>query len=168
MTASHGSLRNIQLFIGVLFIAGALSLNGSVHAQVTGNEQLRAAIQTSLLSDPRTAQMSPQQLEQLVDALVGESQHAGLEAQDINAMMHASLPTLEKGPGLQIPPQACGMFPSLCPFNDAFGFDDTDQSLFVWTFLASALAFVFLLKMKQIHEYTPAVTADTSQTQTYL
>ena len=123
-------------------------------AQTAPTEAMHSIILTTLLTDPRTANIPPEKLQQLVNALAEEARVRALSTNDIRAMAHASVPgsaTLFSPEPVPTPQQRCGIFPSLCPLNDAFGFDGSDVSLVVWFIFASAIAFVFLLKMRHHH-----------------
>ena len=147
-------LRAIVLLVCFIALAPLLSHAQTAPAAPTADE-LHSAILSTLLTDPRTANIAPDKMQQLVDALATEAQSRSLTVNDIRAMIRTSIPgaavVLGPAPKAEAAEECSGMFPALCPFNDAFGFDGSDLSIVIWFILATILVFVFLLKMKHPH-----------------
>ena len=118
-------------------------------------DELHTSILSTLLTDSRTANMTPNQLTQLVDALANEARNRSLGASDIRAMIRTSIPgaAIVLGPAPEAPKvvEECGMFPSLCFLNDAFGFDGSNFTIVVWFIFALVMVFVFVLKIRHHH-----------------
>lgn len=92
-----------------------------VSAQVA-QDDLRNAIQASVLSDPRAQTIPPEQLKELVDALAVQAQEQNMTASDIlwrpqqtGLVEEVSVKPVEVG-------CAQGWQGYLCQFNKAFGF----------------------------------------------
>jgi hypothetical protein len=117
-------------------------------ADVKSTNDLHAAIQSSVLADPRSASLSPSQLGSLVAALTDAAQQRGLSAQDV--LYH---------PGQKvITPQSASAPVSLCDgiicsMSDAFGFSGASGILLFLTVLLSGLLILIIgNKIHRTHE----------------
>lgn len=85
-------------------------------------EELRSAIQASVLSDPRAQTIPPEQLKELVDALAAQAQEQNMTAADI--LWRPQQTGLVADTSVKPVQADCtqGWQGYLCQFNKAFGF----------------------------------------------
>lgn len=102
-------------------------------AFVAAHEDLRAAIELAVLSDPRSQSLSEAQVRELVDALHADADAQGTTAEDIT---WRPVPPQE----LQAGYAQCGM---LCSLTNAFGFDGSNYVIPIMLG-ASALMLIFI------------------------
>lgn len=127
----------------------ALPLGVSAQATSTPDDSaLRASIQSALLSDPRTDQLPPEQLNSLITALAADAVAHNIQPTDISYT-----PRMASDFGEVTPPndtQSCPPFP--CVFGDAYGFNGGDPSIPILLLASSsALWFIFRRMMRPQH-----------------
>lgn len=91
-----------------------------VLAQSSG--ELEATIRAAITSDPRSAEMTEEDIDAMVVALVEEAETAGVSSEQITWRPEIPAPwadTPEQGPA-----DACPYAAFLCALNDAFGFSE--------------------------------------------
>jgi len=121
------------------------------------NIELRAAIRSALLSDPRSAEMEPAAFEALVSALAVEAEEKGVTVRDIE-WRPSVLSTFEEGTSLA--PQECRTYAFICALNWALGFDGSDLAIPITLgSVAAVLLFVIgmLLHHRGHHPLVPAI-----------
>lgn len=153
--ARFRSSRALLLLLVLVACLSALPL--VTHAQ-TAQDELHAAIMNSLLADPRTANIPPEQLRVLVDALALQAQAQSVTAADI--LWHPD--TFQQASGADQSSAeyftgCAGGLSALCPFSAAFGFAGSsfDPTIPLGLFASSGLLFIILRRMIKLHE-TPA------------
>lgn len=115
--------------------------------------ELRDTIRGALLSDPRTFDMPPQQVEAMVDMLLRAAEERGITPEDITwrpQQESSFMQTSECGEGF------------ICGMTDAFGITGDDYTILIMLG-ASALMLIFLiaavLEYRHVHrEETPPPT----------
>ncbi|MBV9191270.1 MAG: hypothetical protein JOZ85_12350 [Betaproteobacteria bacterium] len=107
---------------------------------------LKATIRAELLKDPRSAQMSPAQLDAMVELLANGAQKQGITAYDITWR-----PNGEKAASLEANPE-CGSMPGfLCTLNKAFGFDGSNVYIPLGLLITSGLLAFLLIELLHHH-----------------
>lgn len=138
------------------FLAGAIlvfsfALPVFVHADTQAD--VRAAIMTEVLNDPRVADIPPEQLNALIDALAAQAEVQSVTAADIlwhpDDYKRASLAT-QANVGYFT--QCEQDFMILCPFNTAFGFAGTESNIPAWLLVLSAVLLLLLPRLRAHHE----------------
>ena len=110
----------------------------------TSSAELRAAIQTAILSDPRSASLPPEKLNAMVDLLTAQAQTRGLTAQDV--AYRAGEQTTKT---LQEP--TCDSI--LCSMSEAFGFSGQHAVLLLLTLLVSGILILVIgNKLREHHQ----------------
>lgn len=93
-------------------------------AQTAPPSDLRSVIRAQLLSDPRTASLSSDQLDAMVSLLAQQAQKQGITAQDITWRPQAPAPASAP----RAPAESCaGNF--TCVMDEAFGFIGPDTTI---------------------------------------
>ena len=98
-------------------------------AQQTGpDDDLHVAIWSSVLSDPRTASIPPDQMQALVDSLAAEAEKQNLSPADI--LYRPGGAQVAAVSALPETAESCdsGILPVFCSFNTAFGFAGSDPT----------------------------------------
>ncbi len=126
-----------QLVIGLLMTLALFSSFGFALAQAN-DESLEATIRAAVLSDPRSQDMTPAEIDAMVAALSRQAQSVGMTSDDI---IWRPAPTDGEATGTATT-QACDGF--LCSLNHAFGFDGSDYTIPIWLG-ACALMLIFLI-----------------------
>ncbi|MEN9413102.1 MAG: hypothetical protein RLZZ342_189 [Candidatus Parcubacteria bacterium] len=115
------------------------------HAQ---QEDLRATIMAQVLQDPRSAEIPPAQLEQIIDALSQKAQSENLESADIvwqPGAFHEAAASVESVP-------ACdSLIPLACVFTEAFGFQGEAVVIPLYLLVASGLLILLIRRMHHHH-----------------
>lgn len=123
----------------------------SAAAQV---EDLRAAIQASILSDSRAQMIPPEQLKILVDSLVAQAQAQNLSAADILWRPQvAEAATVGAAQPMTSSSQTCasGWQGYLCQFNIAFGFEGGNYEVPLFLLITSGLLIAVLWELIAHH-----------------
>ncbi len=105
--------------VAVIVLMSAMPL--IAHAE--DGSDIRAAIRSSLLTDPRTSGLSQASLDSIVDMLAQESQKRGLTVEDILWKPADAGSPVQNGAGAH--GRGCEPGSFFCQFNAAFGFDDS-------------------------------------------
>ncbi len=132
MFISISNYRTIAL-VAVAIVLLAVLPHGAYAQQ--GADNLRATIQTSLLSDPRTAGLSEAQIAAIVDVLTQEAQNKGMTAYDIMWRPYDMQNIAENAEG-QVA-DVCDPSSILCTFNKAFGFAGSDTTIPIMLWITS-------------------------------
>lgn len=111
------------------------------HAQPSAGD-VSAVIRSSLLQDPRTANLSQPELDAMVAILVAESEQKGLTAEQIQWRPGSDVSN--SASELYVEDDTCASWPPLCTFNAAFGFDDPN-SLVPAIFGVTSIGMVWIL-----------------------
>ncbi len=128
-----------------------LVLPASVAAQ---SDELRAAIQASILSDSRAQMIPPEQLKILVDSLVAQAQVQNVSAADIlwqprvaeAATVGAAQPMIPTSSAC-----ALGWEGYLCQFSRAFGFEGGNYEIPLFLLITSGLLIAVLWELIAHH-----------------
>ena len=145
--------RNAWPVLVILFAAVLVCVLYTPVAQAQVEEsELSATIRATLLSDPRSQDLSQEELNGLVEALVIEAEEEGITAEDI--MWRPEEPDPEP---IVEEPDACGRLPKLlCNLNEAFGFSSGNLVIPVLLLVSStALLFVLGLMIQEHRRRTP-------------
>ena len=125
-------------------------------------DDLRMAIQTSVLADPRTASIPPSQLNELVDALAEQAQAHHLSAADILwRPKTAEASTSGPAEGAAVPDCAEGWYSYLCQVNTAFGFAGNDLTIPILLLITSGLLVLVIQRMIAHHHKRIAASKGT-------
>ena len=134
----------VQILSGII----ALSLPLIVSAQAAQQDDLHAAIWSSLLADPRTAHILPAEMQQLVDALAAQAQAQHLTAADILWRPTSQQPAPSVAETAQGAQCAAGFSGFLCKINQSFGFGSNDLIIPGFLFASSGLLAVVIRRMR--------------------
>ncbi len=106
---------------------------------------LSDTIRGALLSDPRTASFTPDQLDAMTEILAGAARERGLTVADITWRPQAEFASSQ---GAQVPPaMQCDSMPAFfCAMTDAFGLTGPDYIIAIWLG-ASSLLLMFIFAM---------------------
>ena len=157
MTHSVRRARIFAVFVAI-FVALFLAFPHAVRAQPVvsevepvygvepqGASDLRATIQNSLLSDPRTSGLSQSQIDAVVNVLLEEAQKNGLTSGDIEWRPQdtGSFIAIDETAVVSI----CGSG-LLCLFSEAFGFVGPDATIpFALGVASMGLAWIFAVML---------------------
>ena len=115
-------------------------------------DDLVATIRQEIMKDPRTAQMSPAQIDQMVHVLTVTAQKEGITAHDMTWR-----PPVVAAPKLsfaeQLTHSPCSVIPFACAINMAFGFDDSYPQIPL-TLALSAMALIAITGLIHHHHHT--------------
>lgn len=123
--------------------------------------ELSKAIRTSLLADPRSQNLSEEELASMVEALTAAAMEQKLTAEDI-----AWRPEEPESETASVPIDTCGNLPKfLCMLNESFGFSSGNLMIPILLFVSSlALLFVLGLMTKMHrHEVSPGISNNQPQ-----
>ena len=114
------------LVAALLFLAPIISL-----AQTSEEEDLRTAIQASVLADPRVSEIPPSQLKGLIDTLVQEALAQKMAVSDILWQPARAEAATIGSNGAAAESAACaeGFAGYLCQFNKVFGFEGDNYEI---------------------------------------
>jgi len=126
-------MQKLKQFAATASVLVLLTLPALGYAQ----QDLRATIEAAIRSDPRSAGMSNEQIDALIDGLTEESVRRGVSQEDIlwrpqGEMASSSVHV------------ACVIPQIFCSINHAFGFDGSDYTIPIWLG-AIALMLIFLI-----------------------
>lgn len=146
----------LVVLLSMLFIS---VLSVPVNAQET---ELSQAIRASLLSDPRSQNLSEDEFDSMVQALTAAATEEGMTARDI--MWRPEEPEPEVTQDVML--DTCGNLPAfLCVLNESLGFSSGNLMIPLLLFMGSfALLFVLGLMVKMHHRIPtpPAIQKPTS------
>jgi uncharacterized membrane protein len=142
---------HLQLrMIGVGFVALAM-IPAAVSAQ-TSTDELRSVIQNSVISDPRTANIPPAQLQGLVDALVEQANAQHMTAADIIwRPQQAYAATVSAQATTQASVCMTGIQGYLCNFNQIFGFEGNNYEIPILLLFTSAFLIAVIWEIHVHH-----------------
>lgn len=114
-------------------LAVALLMPLLIHAQAESAD-LSATIRAAILSDPRTAAMSEEDISAMVGRLSKEAEEQGVNSYDIT--WRPQEPTEASG---ALAAKSCGMPAFFCSLNSAFGLDGSDVTMPITLGISAAL-----------------------------
>lgn len=128
----------MSVMVAVIFLLPFIA-----NAQATV-DPLRAAIWTSLLSDPRSANIPPAQMQLLVDQLAQKAEAQNMSVQDI-----LWRPAANQEAAAVVATLGCeqGVVGYICSFNQAFGFSGTNYTVPLALLVTSGLLIVIIWEM---------------------
>lgn len=112
------------------------------------NTDLQSTIRAAILSDPRSSQMSGEEIEGLVTVLADEAQSQGVNSEDIAWRPQETVAEGESADAIG----ACGYPAFLCALNDAFGFTGSPLIIPLLLGVCSALL-LFVLGSILLHTH---------------
>ena len=136
---------SIHKIIATATITLALIFPLAVYAQAA-QDQLHAAIWASLLADPRTANIPPEQMQALVDALAEKAVAQNMTAEDISngSTMGSTAATPVAAQEMEC---QRGIMGYLCAFNRSFGFSGDNYIVPLMLLVTSGLLIVVIWEM---------------------
>lgn len=136
--------------------AGAIVLLGfmllaafATIAYAQEDSDLRATIRAAILSDPRSASMTEEEIDAMVTALASEAETQGVTSEDI--MWRPQDPTTFEETSDQSG-QTCGYAAFICALNDAFGFSGSPLIIPLLLGITSALL-LFVIGSILLHSH---------------
>jgi len=131
-------LRTIRFAIAVALALAAFS--PVVALAQSSQDDLHNTIQNSVLADPRAANIPPDQLQGLVDALVAEAQAQHMTSADIlyRPQQAAAGSTFTGGQTQESTACATGLQGYLCQFNRVFGFEGNNYEIPIFLLVTTA------------------------------
>jgi hypothetical protein len=125
------------------FVVAVLALAAFAPVLVSaqaGSDDLRNTIQSSVLSDPRVANIPPDQLQSLIDALVVQAQAQHMTSADIlfRPQQAAVGSTFAGGQVQQNAACMSGWEGYLCQFNQVFGFEGGNYEIPIFLLVTTA------------------------------
>jgi hypothetical protein len=127
-------------------IGTLLLLPLSVFAQ---SNDLRASIRAEVMKDPRTAQMSPAEIDGLVDMLANGAQKQGVTAKDIAWQPRETQTAAAPSGGGS---SCLGMPQFFCTVERSFGLDGSNPYIPVGLLATSGLLVFLLYELKHHHK----------------
>ncbi len=118
-------------------------------ADAQTQDALHTAIMNSLLSDPRTAQIPPAQLQQLVDTLAQQAQAQKVTAQEI--AWHPQLVDAAAPAPTTTPSMCPAGFETFCAWSEDFGFIGADITIPIALFVITGVFFLVIRRMHLHH-----------------
>jgi len=113
------------------------------------NADLQSTIRAAILSDPRSSQMSEEEIDAMVVALAEEAEVQGVTSEDIMWRPQDVFRGHEAGDSSG---EACGYAAFLCALNDAFGFSGSPLIIPLLLGITSALL-LFVLGSILLHTH---------------
>ena len=138
----HKIIATATIVIALIF---PLAVNAQQNAQIAQDE-LHAAIWASLLADPRTANIPPEQMQALVDALAVKAVAQNMTAEDITKGSTMGSTTATPVAAQHVVCQK-GIMGYLCAFNQAFGFAGDTYIVPLMLLVTSGLLIVVIWEM---------------------
>lgn len=136
-------LRSLSVPASIILLL-LLSIPFISHAQA--QPDLQATIRAAIAADPRTAGMSPVQIDAMVAALSQSAQKQGMSPNDITWRPISNTPAAQR---IVI---ACGAFPTiLCTLSYSLGFVGPDYTIPLWLFVASLIAILIIMLLRRQH-----------------
>ena len=148
ISRDNAYMKVLPVALAALLLTLPLAASAQTTATSSQDLALRASIQSALLSDPRTDQLPPDQLDILVTALAADAVAHHIKPADISYT-----PRMATDFGvatLANDTQQCPLFP--CAFGDAYGFNGGDPSVPALLLASSgALWLIFRRMMRPQH-----------------
>lgn len=114
-------------------------------------DEMHAAIMTQLLRDPRAAQMPPEELQKLVDALAKQASVQEIAPTDIMLQQAAYTGATDAGASETAPGECDGGFSGACMMSEALGFVGENPMLPLYFLVTSGLLILLIVRMKKHH-----------------
>ncbi len=152
MRQSGYNARMTRLRVASALSFALLALPLAASAQAQTQDAMRATIMAQLLQDPRSADIPPAQLQQLVDALAKQADVQQVTVSDLQWQPRASTLTGPADVGTQ-PESACASgFSTLCILSEGFGFAGSDPTIPLYFLVSSGLLILILARLRHHHE----------------
>ncbi len=113
-------------------------------------DEMHAAIMTQLLHDPRAAQMPPEELQKLVDALAQKATAQDVAPTDI-MLQQAAYTGATETVAESVPSDCDGGFSGSCMMSEALGFIGENPTLPLYFLVTSGLLILLIVRMKKHH-----------------
>lgn len=127
----------------------------AAQTQTQTQDELHATIMAAVLSDPRTANLPPAQLQALVNALAAKAKTQGVTSQDIAwrpQVPTTIAPAQAQSTASTSTNSVCDpAFLSLCDMSAAFGFLGNDYSIPVVLFITAGLLYIIVRRLHLHH-----------------
>lgn len=132
-------------------------MSAPLFANAQADNALEATIRAAITSDSRTAQMSGEEIDQMVAALTQEASEQGITAQDIKWRPQEFAFTAV--PEEEATDTSCGVFPVFfCEMGAAFGLDGSDVAIPIMLGItAGLLLFVIGAILHHRHGHHPVI-----------
>jgi len=148
-------LYNMRFEVKLASVLTALCL--LLPALALAQTDLQSAVRAAITQDPRSAQMSPAQLESLIAVLSEGAQARGMTPEDI---AWRPAPTLGSGEAVS---DFCAPYPRfLCVMSATYGFYGPDYLMPIWLAVASLL-FLLVNALLRHEERAPRAAAPNLQ-----
>lgn len=135
---------------GAIFVCALVLLFAFASlAAAQENADLQSTIRAAILSDPRSSQMSEEEIDAMVAALAEEAQAQGVTSEDILWRPQDPASFEEAGDSST---ESCGYASFLCALNDAFGFSGSPLIIPLLLGICSALL-LFVLGSILLHSH---------------
>ena len=135
------------VFVSAAF--GFLALAPAIAFAQIAQDDLRDAVQASVMADPRVASVPPTELKGLIDALVQQAQAQNIQASDIlwQPQRAAAASAVSAG---QMPCPG-GFAGYACQFNRAFGFEGNNYEVPIFLLIVSGLLLLVIWELIAHH-----------------
>lgn len=130
------------VLLGFILVAAFATI-----AYAQEDSDLRATIRAAILSDPRSASMTQEEIDAMVTALASEAETQGVTSEDITWRPQDPATFDETQSS-----QACGYPAYLCALNDAFGFSGSPLIIPLLLGISSALL-LFVIGSILLHSH---------------
>lgn len=134
-------------------------------AQSQPADEMHATIMAQLMRDPRTANIPPEQLKLLVDALANQAQSQEVTVTDLRWQPAVSTIGAEQTQvSADVGARCVGGFSALCVMSEGFGFVGPDITIPLFFLVVSGLLILILARMKRyFHMIHPSAAAPVAQ-----
>ncbi len=120
-------------------------------AQSGTPEEMRATIMAQLLEDPRTADVPPDQLAQLVDALAAQAQEQEVSTADLTWQPRPTTLGAPAADSTSYDSVCSGGFSALCMMSEALGFIGDNPTVPLYFLVTSGVLVLLIVRMKRHH-----------------
>jgi hypothetical protein len=127
----------------------------------TSSGDLRSAIQSSVLADPRVANIPPAQLQGLVDALVAQARAQNMTVADILWRPQQAAASTFGAPGAQSVACTSGWQGYACQFNRVFGFEGNSYEIPIFLLVTTAFLIAVIWELILHHRKKMAMKVST-------
>lgn len=124
----------------------------AVFAEVQPQDEMHATIMAQLLQDPRTANIPPEQLQQLIDALARQADVQKVTIGDLQWQPHPSTISGAADVGMKADTSCASGFSALCVLSEGFGFAGSDPTIPLYFLVTSGLLILILARLRRHHE----------------